>query len=280
MKVIDHHTCLNTIMKKINKVKLFINNNLKSRKAAEEITKELINNKFQLVEEDFDLGIAVGGDGSFLRMVTNSNFNSECYYVGINAGTLGFAQDISLEEIKPFIKSLSKENINYDKIGIGEVEVIFKNKTVNKFNIVNEIVIRNEELNTLHANVFVDESLLEKYVGDGLLIATSFGSTAYNLSFGGSIVFNTFDTLQLTPIAPLNNKSYRNLINSVIIPSNKIITIEPNTNDNNLLITVDGKNTFLNEVEKIKIVINNKTINIIRKKDYDFIKKVNEKFIK
>lgn len=280
MKVIDHHTCLNTIMKKINKVKLFINNNLKSRKAAEEIKKELINNKFQLVEEDFDLGIAVGGDGSFLRMVTNSNFNSECYYVGINAGTLGFAQDISLEEIKPFVKSLSKENINYDKIGIGEVEVIFKNKTVNKFNIVNEIVIRNEELNTLHANVFVDESLLEKYVGDGLLIATSFGSTAYNLSFGGSIVFNTFDTLQLTPIAPLNNKSYRNLINSVIIPSNKIITIEPNTNDNNLLITVDGKNTFLNEVEKIKIVINNKTINIIRKKDYDFIKKVNEKFIK
>ena len=280
MKGIDHHTCLNTIMKKINKVKLFINNNLKSRKAAEEIKKELINNKFQLVEEDFDLGIAVGGDGSFLRMVTNSNFNSECYYVGINAGTLGFAQDISLEEIKPFIKSLSKENINYDKIGIGEVEVIFKNKTVNKFNIVNEIVIRNEELNTLHANVFVDESLLEKYVGDGLLIATSFGSTAYNLSFGGSIVFNTFDTLQLTPIAPLNNKSYRNLINSVIIPSNKIITIEPNTNDNNLLITVDGKNTFLNEVEKIKIVINNKTINIIRKKDYDFIKKVNEKFIK
>ena len=280
MKVIDHHTCLNITMKKINKVKLFINNNLKSRKAAEEIKKELINNKFQLVEEDFDLGIAVGGDGSFLRMVTNSNFNSECYYVGINAGTLGFAQDISLEEIKPFIKSLSKENINYDKIGIGEVEVIFKNKTVNKFNIVNEIVIRNEELNTLHANVFVDESLLEKYVGDGLLIATSFGSTAYNLSFGGSIVFNTFDTLQLTPIAPLNNKSYRNLINSVIIPSNKIITIEPNTNDNNLLITVDGKNTFLNEVEKIKIVINNKTINIIRKKDYDFIKKVNEKFIK
>ena len=280
MQVIDHHTCINSIMKKINKVKLFINNNLKSRKAAEEIKKELINNKFQLVEEDFDLGIAVGGDGSFLRMVTICNFNSECYYVGINAGTLGFAQDISLEEIKPFIKSLSKENINYDKIGIGEVEVIFKNKTINKFNIVNEIVIRNEELNTLHANVFVDESLLEKYVGDGLLIATSFGSTAYNLSFGGSIVFNTFDTLQLTPIAPLNNKSYRNLINSVIIPSNKIITIEPNTNDNNLLITVDGKNTFLNEVEKIKIVINNKTINIIRKKDYDFIKKVNEKFIK
>lgn len=280
MKVIDHHTCLNIIMKKISKVKLFINNNLKSRKAAEEIKEEIIKNKFKLVEEDFDLGIAVGGDGSFLRMITNSNFNSDCYYAGINAGTLGFAQDISLDEIKSFVKSLSKENINYEKIAIGEVDIYFKNHEVRKHYIVNEIVIRNEELNTLHTNVFVDGSLLEQYVGDGLLIATSFGSTAYNLSFGGSIVYNTFDTLQITPIAPLNNKSYRNLINSVIIPSNKTITIEPNSNDDNLLITIDGKNLFLNEVEKINIVINNKTINIIRKTDYNFIKKVNEKFIK
>lgn len=280
MKVIDHHTYLNIKMKKINKIKLFVNNNLKSRKAAEEIKNELLKNKFELVEEDFDLGIAVGGDGSFLRMINNSNFNSECYYVGINAGTLGFAQDISLDDIKNFVKSLTKENLNYEKIAIGEVEITFKNQEIKNFNIVNEIVIRNEELNTLHTNVYVDNSLLEKYVGDGLLIATSFGSTAYNLSFGGSIVYNTFDTLQITPIAPLNNKSYRNLINSVIIPSNKDIVIEPNSNDNNLLITLDGKNNFLNEVEKIKIVINKKTINIIRKKDYDFIKKVNEKFIK
>ena len=106
MKVIDHHTCLNIIMSKISKVKLFINNNLKSRKAAEEIKNELLKNKFELVEEDFDLGIAVGGDGSFLRMITASNFNSDCYYVGINAGTLGFAQDISLDDITAFIKSL------------------------------------------------------------------------------------------------------------------------------------------------------------------------------
>ena len=280
MKVIDHHICLNIIMNKISKVKLFINNNLKSRKAAEEIKNELLKNKFELVEEDFDLGIAVGGDGSFLRMITASNFNSDCYYVGINAGTLGFAQDISLDDITAFIKSLSKENLNYEKIAIGEVEIVFKNHEVKKHHIINEIVVRNEELNTLHTNVFVDGSLLEQYVGDGLLIATSFGSTAYNLSFGGSIVFNTFDTLQITPIAPLNNKSYRNLLNSVIIPSNKTITIEPNSNDDNLLITIDGKNSFLNEVEKINIVIKNKTINIIRKTDYNFIKKVNEKFIK
>ena len=280
MKVIDHHTYLNITMKKINKVKLFVNNNLKSRKAAEIIKEELINNKFEIVEDNFDLGIAVGGDGSFLRMVNNSNFNSDCYYVGINAGTLGFAQDVSLDETSRFIKSLQKEKLNYEKIGIGEVEVLFKDNTTYKYNIINEIVIRNEELNTLHANVFVENSLLEKYVGDGLLIATSFGSTAYNLSFGGSIVYNTFDTLQITPIAPLNNKSYRNLINSVIIPSNNTVTIEPNTNDNNLLITIDGKNLFLNEVEKINVVINNKSINIIRKSNYNFIEKINDKFIK
>ena len=67
-------------MKKINKVKLFVNNNIKSRKAAKIITEVLKKKKFEIVEEDFDLGIAVGGDGSFLRMVKNSNFNSNPYY--------------------------------------------------------------------------------------------------------------------------------------------------------------------------------------------------------
>ena len=131
-------------MRKINKVKLFVNNNLKSRVAAEEIEKELLDNNFEIVEEDFDLGIAVGGDGSFLRMITNSNFNSDCYYVGINAGTLGFAQDISLDDVKLFIQSLSNETMNYDKIAIGEVEITFKNQEVKRYNIINEIVIRNE----------------------------------------------------------------------------------------------------------------------------------------
>lgn len=266
-------------MRKINRVKLFVNNNIKSRNAAKKITEVLKKKKFEIVDEDFDLGIAIGGDGSFLRMVKNSNFDEECYYVGVNAGTLGFAQDISLSEINKFIDNLSKGKLIYEKIGIQEVEIT-TNNSITKFFSLNEVVVRDEELNTIGLDVYVEDVLLEKYTGDGLLVATSFGSTAYNLSFGGSVVYNTFDTLQITPIAPLNNKSYHSLINSVIVPSNKVITLIPTRNKGNLIITIDGDNKFYNSVTKIKTFMDQKSIKVIRKEDYNFIQKINDKFIK
>ena len=79
-------------MKEINKVRLFVNNNIKSKNVEKEVKAILLKEKFNIVDNnDFDLGIAVGGDGSFLRMIRNSNFKADALYVGINAGTLGFA---------------------------------------------------------------------------------------------------------------------------------------------------------------------------------------------
>ncbi len=121
--------------------------------------------------------------------------------------------------------------------------------------------------------------MLERFVGDGLLIATSFGSTAYNLSHGGSIVYNTFHTLQITPIAPLNNKSYRNLINSVILPENKTVKLDLG-GDKNIMITVDGENIVYENVVKVETFVHEKRIKCLRRKDYDFSKKINEKFLK
>lgn len=97
--------------------------------------------------------------------------------------------------------------------------------------------------------------------------------------FGGSIVYNTFHSIQLTPIAPLNNRSYRNLINSVVLPQNKKITIIPD-NTRNVIITIDGENNIYTDVSKIETVVKQKTIKCLRNKDYNFVKKINEKFLK
>ena len=138
---------------------------------------------------------------------------------------------------------------------------------VDKFYSLNEIVVREKGLNTLKLDVYIDNYLLEKFAGDGILVATSFGTTAYNLSFGGSIVYNTFHSLELTTIA-----------NSIVFPQHKNITLVPNKT-NNLIVTVDGINNVYDEVDKIETVIKDKTIKCLRNKDYNFIKKVNEKFI-
>lgn len=265
-------------MQNIKKFKIFNNDNEKSIDAKDLIIDKLEKNGFVLDNENYDLAIAIGGDGSFLRMVKQTNFNSDILYVGINAGTLGFAQEVSLDSIDEFIEELKENNYKVDSIGVQETKIVTKEFDSNFYSL-NEIVVRQKELNTVVLDVKIEDVFLEQFIGDGLLIATSFGSTAYNLSFGGSIVYNTFHTLQLTPIAPLNNKSYRSLLNPVILPENKPITLVP-TRDNKLLITVDGENNVYSDVDKIETVVDKKRIKCLRRKDYDFSKKINEKFLK
>lgn len=263
----------------MKKVKLFVNNNEKSLEVSKTIKEKLEKKQFEIVEEEYDIAIAIGGDGSFLRMIKETAFNEECIYVGINAGTLGFAQEINLEEISEFIKNLEQEDYKVEEIGIAEIEIKTPD-SISKQLSLNEIVIRDLELNTINLKLMVEDELLENYVGDGVLISTSFGSTAYNLSFGGSIVYNTFHTLQITPIAPLNNKSYRNLLNSVIIPSNKEVRAIPENRTKDLLITIDGDNNEYKNVEDISIKSEGRTIKVFRKTDYNFINKINNKFLK
>ena len=260
-------------------VKLFVNDNEESRNVSKIVREKLEIANFQIVEDNYDLAIAIGGDGSFLRMIKSSNFNENCLYIGINAGTLGFAQEVNVEEIDKFILDLKDKNYKVENIGIQEIEIKTPD-TISKQLSLNEMIVRDMELNTANLKVLVEDVLLEDFVGDGLLLATSFGSTAYNLSFGGSIVYNTFHTLQLTPIAPLNNKSYRNLLNSVILPDNKEIVIKPCNRTKNLLITVDGDNNFYKNVDYVSSKVSGREIQILRMKDYNFIKKINDKFLK
>ena len=260
-------------------VRLFVNDNETSKNVSKIVKEKLESANFQIVEDNYDLAIAIGGDGSFLRMIKSSNFNENCLYIGINAGTLGFAQEVNVEEIDKFILDLENNNYKIENIGIQEIEIKTPD-TISKQLSLNEMIVRDMELNTANLKVLVEDVLLEDFVGDGLLLATSFGSTAYNLSFGGSIVYNTFHTLQLTPIAPLNNKSYRNLLNSVILPDNKEIVIKPCNRTKNLLITVDGDNNFYKNVDYVSSKVSGREIQILRMKDYNFIKKINDKFLK
>lgn len=261
----------------IKRVKLFPNNNKKSQKIAKSLQKKLKEMDYIIDEENYDLAIAIGGDGSFLRMIKDCHFNSQVYYIGINVGTLGFAQEIYPENIDLFLQKLKRNNYKIENIGIEETKVKTKEQEY-KFYSLNEILIREKNLNTAYLKVLIGENILEKFVGDGLLISTSFGSTAYNLSFGGSIVYNELHTLQITPIAPLNSKNYTVLRNSVIIPEKRKIKLIPTSRSKDFIITIDGVNKTYNNIEKIEIHVNKK-IKCLRMNEYDYTKKINEKFL-
>ncbi len=264
---------------KITKVKLFPNNNEESLSIASILKQKLEESNIKVVERNYHLAIAIGGDGSFLRMLKQNNFNSKINYIGVNKGTLGFLQEIKPEEIDNFVLALKNNCFKVEKMGVQKTTII-TNESSSLFYSLNDIVIRDKELNTTMLNIEVDGVKLEKFVGDGILISTSVGSTAYNLSYGGSIIYSTLHTLQITPIAPLNSKVYRNLLNGIVIPENKLITVIPEKNKNCLMITIDGQNNIYNEVVKIETIVSKKKINCLRMNNYNFISIINEKFLK
>ncbi len=265
--------------KPIKRVKLFVNDSDKAINIKMIVENSLRKANFNIVDNNFDLAVAIGGDGSFLRMVKTNKFDSNIYYVGINAGTLGFLQEIKLEDIDEFIEDLTSDKFSIATIGVQETSVI-TSCNEDFFYSLNEIVIRDSNLKTSKLNILIDDKFLGHYVGDGVLIATSIGSTAYNLSLGGSVVFEDFHTLQLKSIAPLNNNAYKTLPNSIIIPENKVISVIPNENPENLLVTMDGENIYYNDVCRIDTVVGNKKIKCLRLPGNSYIEKIYDKFLK
>lgn len=264
--------------RRINKVKLFVNDNEQSQIVAKDLELELVKYGFKIVNRGFDLAISVGGDGSFLRMVKETGFNDKVYYIGVNSGTLGFLQEIDIKDTVDFVKRLNSDNYKVEEISIQESKVITEDK-VYTFNSLNELVVRKSDFTTLKLPVYVDDEFLERFAGDGILVSTSTGSTAYNMCLNGSIIYNTLNALSITPIAPVNNKVYKVLNCSVIVPNDKVITLVPEKGYNDMFIQLDGVNTMINNVVKIETKIGKKGLKCLRMNDFHFIKVINSKVL-
>lgn len=260
----------------IKRIKLFTNDKTKTMDALKIIETKLINSGFELVDKKYDLAIAVGGDGTFLRMMNENKFSSDILYVGINLGTLGFTQDVNIDEIDKFIDEIKNNKYSIENVCIGDA-LIISDKKQYKLNYINEIVIRNENLKVIRFDINIGNNLLEKYVGDALLISTPFGSTAENLIYNGSIVYNSISSLQVTPIGPINSSKYKTLRNSIIVPS--YLNIELKFNNSNIFIMSDGNKKKYNHVFKIITRARDKKIKILRLSNYNYESKLNVKII-
>lgn len=266
-------------MRKINSITIITSNYPKSKKIKEKLVEVLTNYNFKIDDENYDLAIAIGGDGTFIKMVRDLDFKN-VYYVGINTGTLGFKQEINPEEIDEFVRKLNNNDFKIDEMGLQETKVKTKTDTY-EFYSLNEIVIRDAKFKTAFLIVKVDGELLEEFAGDGILVSTSLGSSAYNASLGGSIVGGKIHTVQITPIAPLVNRVYKSLRNSLLLPEKNVITIEPNyQRDNDLLVVVDGVDDVYEDVIHLTTKVGRKKILGLVFDNHSYITKIHEKMIK
>ena len=142
---------------------------------------------------------------------------------------------------------------------------------------LNDILIRNSAGSMVHLNISIWKSFIEKFYGDGIIVASSDGSTAYNYALGGSIVDPGLDLLQIAPMAPANNASYRSFTSSLLLPPEQEIVVTPEGRD--ISVIVDGEDSGLRSISKVTIGLSERKVNIVRLKDYDFWAKVMSKFL-
>lgn len=233
---------------------IYSNDNDLSNKTKAILSEKLLDNGFTVNgDENPVLIICIGGDGSFLRGVRKYNFPTTPF-VGINTGTLGFYQEILLTEIDKFIDDFKNKKYINSKLSVLTANI----PNSNKIYALNEFMVKAIDPTIIHLDVYIDGNHLERFAGDGLIISTPAGSTAYNFSVGGSILYQELRGFQMAPLAPINSKAYRSLLNSVVMPETAKLTIVP---DKKIQLVMDGITQDFHNVEEISFNIGDKYIN-------------------
>ncbi|MTI49831.1 NAD(+)/NADH kinase [Sporosalibacterium faouarense] len=262
-------------------INIIHNNDKESIKTAEELAKKLKSHGYQ-VSNTYDycaeLNICIGGDGAFLRAVHNYSF-PDIPFVGVNTGHLGFFQEISPSDLDNFIESYKKKDYTMEEIYLVEAIICTRTSCIELVGI-NEIVIKGINSKVIHMNVSIADNYLERFSGDGLIISTPTGSTAYSYSAGGSIIFPTLKVLQITPLAPISSKVYRSLTTSAIVQHDMVIKVNPEYRDeNSILMVVDGIQHKYDNIVEINLKLSDMTINKLTLDPHNFWWNLKDKFI-
>ena len=262
-------------------ITVFTNDTEISKKTAAPLCEKLAKNGFTILDEfspESELIMCIGGDGAFLTAVRRCNF-PPVPFVGINTGHLGFFQEIFPCNIDAFIENYKSGKYYVQRLTTVKADIILDDKSVEHVGL-NEIIIKGSGSYSIHLNISIGGSFIERFSGDGILVATPAGSTAHNYSLGGSIVDPRLDLLQVTPIAPMNTTAYRSFTSSILLPSDLSLGIAPEyARGNNIIISADGIEYKYKKINLINISFADTVINLIRLESYDFWSKVKNKFL-
>ena len=226
---------------------------------------------------DIDFVISIGGDGAFLRTLQKMNY-ADVPVLGLKTGHLGFFCELSGLDNETVLDILENGNYTVQRHRTIECHVQCRNRESLLEPALNDILIKKDNSSMMHLKLYIGNSYIENFSGDGLLIASSAGSTAYNYSLGGSIVDPRLDLLQITPVAPANNAIYRSFTSSLLAPPDQVITIE-SEDIKNAVVIADGMEKHFSDVDRISICLSDKQIQIVRLPSYDFWGKVKSKFL-
>ena len=193
--------------------------------------------EFKDMCEHCDFLVSLGGDGTLLSLVRNSYLYGKPV-TGINAGNLGFLADIRIGEVDNFLQQLRSGECRIDDRMMINGCLESGNGTKKEFFAFNDVVVTRPTVSKMATiEAFVEDDIFNSYRGDGLIISTPTGSTAYNLAAHGPVMYPLTKAFILTPICP-HSLTQRPLV----MPAD--FTIKIKTPNKKLLVVIDGQDSY------------------------------------
>ncbi|PLR77813.1 NAD kinase [Bacillus sp. V3-13] len=232
------------------------------------------------VVKDFNTAniiVSIGGDGTFLQAVRKTGFKEDSLYAGISTtGSLSLYCDFNIDDTAKMIEAMTNEQIEVRRYPTIDVTV----DDESTFSCLNEFSIRSAIIKTFVLDVFIDQIHFETFRGDGMIVATPTGSTAYTKSVNGSIVDPMLPCFQVSELASLNNNRYRTLGSSFILSGDRQLTLKVAQVGNDYpTMGMDNEALSIQHVEKIDIKLSGKVIKTVKLKDNSFWEKVKRTFL-
>jgi len=220
--------------------------------------------EFELLCQTTDMLVTLGGDGTLISVARRS-FKYDIPILGVYAGNLGFLADINIGELDEFVSKLVLGSYRVDERAILEAKFTQNNKEFTTYAFNDIVLTRHSVLNMIHIETLVDSKAFNTYYGDGVIVSTPTGSTAYNLSAGGPVLFPLTNVFSLTPISP-HSLTQR----PVVLPGE--FSIEMKTPKERALIIIDGQDKHELDLEESL-----HKVRLIHREEFNYFEVLKEK---
>ncbi|MCA1578553.1 MAG: NAD(+)/NADH kinase [Acidobacteria bacterium] len=220
-----------------------------------------------------DLVLVLGGDGTMIataRMIGDE----EVPVLGVNYGSLGYLTEFRIEELYDALEMILADNYRLDKRVMLAVELFRGPDLITRNRVLNDVVINKSALaRIIEIEAYLNKQFVTSFRADGLIVSTPTGSTAYNLSAGGPIIFPSMNAMVVTPICPftLSNRP-------LVVPDDAMIELLMKTDQEDVSLTLDGQVGYSLEVDdRVVIRKSRTTFNLIQPSNRNYFDVLRDK---
>jgi NAD+ kinase len=220
-----------------------------------------------------DLILVLGGDGTMIgtaRMLGDRDVP----VMGVNYGGLGYLAEFRVEELFDALESILRGEYKLEKRVMLAVELFRGDDNVSRNRVLNDVVINKAALaRIIEIEAYLDRQFVNSFRADGLIVSTPTGSTAYNLSAGGPVVYPSMNAIVITPICPftLSNRP-------IVVPDDAEIELRLKTEEEEVVLTLDGQVGFPLKVEdRVLIRKSGTTFNLVQPMNRNYFEVLRDK---